>query len=94
MLPIASERCLCGIRERADLIDPVALTAEKLGYEGPLPFEAWKEAVHFQKMETPGLEELWRAESRVLEEARHLDLRALSDRRIASIKSIQSLYEE
>ena len=83
-----------GIRERADLIDPVALTAEKLGYEGPLPFESWKEAVHFQEMETPGLEELWRAESRVLEEARHLDLRALSDRRIASIKSIQSLYEE
>ena len=83
-----------GIRERADLIDPVALTAEKLGYEGPLSFEAWKEAVHFQELETHGLEELWRAESRVLEDARHLDLRALADRRIASIKSIQSLYEE
>lgn len=82
-----------GIRDRADLIDPVALTEEKLGWSGPLSFEAWKEAVHFQDLDIPGLEELWRAESRVWEEARHLDLRALSDRRIASIKSIQSLYE-
>ena len=83
-----------GIRERADLIDPVALTAEKLGYEGPLSFDAWKEDVHFQELDVPGLEELWRSECRVLEEARQLDLRALADRRIASIKSIQSLYEE
>lgn len=82
-----------GIRDRADLIDPVALTEEKLGWSGPLSFEVWKEAVHFQDLDIPGLEELWRAESRVWEEARHLDLRALSDRRIASIKSIQSLYE-
>ena len=62
--------------------------------EGALSFEAWKEAVHFQELDVPGLEELWRAESRVLEDARHLDLRALADRRIAAIKSIQSLYEE
>lgn len=82
-----------GIRERADVIDPVALTAEKLGWEGPLTFEQWKAATHFQELDVPGLEELWRKESRLLEEAVQLNLRALADRRIASIKSIQSLYE-
>ena len=83
-----------GIRDRADRIDPVALTGEKLGYDRPLSFGEWKEAVHFQELDVPGLEELWRKEYRLLEEAPHLDLKALSDRRIASIKSIQSLYEE
>ena len=83
-----------GIRDRADRIDPVALTAEKLGWSGPLSFEDWKAAVHYQELEAPGLEELWRAESRLQEEAAALDLRALAQRRIASIESIQSLYEE
>ena len=82
-----------GIRSRADRIDPVALTEEKLGYAGPLSFAAWKEAVHFQGLDVPGLEELWRTESRLLEDAHRLDLRALAEGRIASIKSIQALYE-
>ena len=81
-------------RERAERIDPVALTQEKLGYAGPLSFPAWKEATHFQELAFSGLEELWRAESRLLEEASGLDLKALAERRIASVKSIQSLYEK
>lgn len=82
-----------GIRDRAERIDPVALTAEKLGYAGPLTFEEWKAAVHYQELDVPGLEELWRKETRISEDAAALDLRALAERRIASIKSIQSLYE-
>ena len=82
-----------GIRDRADRIDPLALTQEKLGYAGPLPFEEWKEATHFQGLESPGLEDLWLAESRLQEEASALDLRSLAERRIASIKSVQLQYE-
>jgi len=81
------------LRGRADKIDALALTQEKLGYAGPLPFEAWKEATHFQELSSPGLEELWRAESHLLEDAPGLDLKALAARRIASVKSIQSHYE-
>lgn len=82
------------LRSLAERIDPLALTQEKLGYAGPLSFEAWKEATHFQELDFPGLEELWRAESHLLEDAPGLDLKALADRRIASIKSIQALYEK
>ena len=83
-----------GIRSRSDLIDPLALTREKLGYDGPLPFEEWKVATHFEELDDPRLEELWQLESRLLDEAPRLDIKALADRRIASVKSIQTLYEK
>jgi len=81
-----------GIRERADSIDPLALVKEKLGYDGPLGFEEWKEALGFGCLE--GLEELWKAESSLLERAPSISIRELSDRRIASVMSILKPYEQ
>ena len=83
-----------GVRDRASLIDPIELVAEKLGHGGPLSFEKWKEVTCFQELESPDLEGLWRKEMSLLEEAVHWDLKTIAERKIASVKSIQMLYEE
>ena len=83
-----------GLLARADWVDPVALAAEKLGHGASLSFEEWKEVTGFQALEYPDLEALWRKEEQVLAEAKTWDLSAIARQKIASIQSIQTLYEE
>lgn len=82
-----------GILRRSEIIDPVALTAEKLGYPTPLPFGEWKSATGFAELEQNGLRELWERETALLKSAGELSLRDLALRRIQSVKSIQTLYD-
>ena len=79
-----------GIRDRADRIDAHALIEEKLGYIGPLEFEDWLAVTHLKGL--PGLEDLWNAEQALF--GRPLDLKALADRRIASINHLKQQYEK
>ena len=79
-----------GIRERADLIDVRALLEEKLGYAGPVDFETWLDLTHLRGLE--GLEKLWADEQALLQ--RDVDLRALAERRIASIITLKQAYEK
>ena len=79
-----------GIRDRADRIDAHALIEEKLGYIGPLDFEDWLAVTHLKGLS--GLEDLWTAEQALF--GRPLDLKALADRRIASINHLKQQYEK
>lgn len=81
-----------GILQRCENIDPVALTAEKLGYPTPLPFDQWLDATGFDSIDHNGLRELWKRETALLDSAGSLSLRELATRRITSVKSIQQLY--
>jgi hypothetical protein len=83
-----------GLLGRAALIDPVELLGEKLGYPEPLGFDEWKEVTAFQALEYPDLEGLWRKETQLFTAARGWDLEEIARQKIASIKSIQTLYEE
>ncbi|MBR1576122.1 MAG: hypothetical protein IJ654_06720 [Bacteroidales bacterium] len=83
-----------GILARADRIDPAALVAEKLGHAGGLDYSQWLEATHLQEITFADLEGLWRKEMRLIEEACSWDLGDIARRKIASVKSIQSLYEK
>ena len=83
-----------GLLARAELVDPVALAAEKLGHGAGLSYDEWKEVTGFQPLEYPDLEGLWRKEEQVLAEAKAWDLAAIARQKIASVKSIQTLYEE
>ena len=80
-----------GIRDRASSIDPVALLKEKLGYDGPVPFEEWKSILHLEKLADSELAGIWSREQALFEG--NTDLAALSRRRIAGINSIKKLYE-
>ena len=79
-----------GIRERAGRIDVVALLEEKLGYVGPVEFEDWLDITHLRGLE--GLGDLWAAEQTLLQ--RRIDLKALAERRIASINHLKQQYEK
>ena len=81
-----------GILDRAQTIDCVALVGEKLGYPGPLDFETWKEVTHLKEVAYPGLEELWKGDTSLFEEAVKWDLKEIALEKIASIKTIQSYY--
>ena len=79
-----------GILARADRIDKRALVEEKLGYAGPVSFEDWLEITHLKGLKD--LEPLWADEQALLE--REFDLRALAERRIASINHLKQEYEK
>ena len=82
-----------GIRERAGSIDPKALTGEKLGYDEPLPFERWKQVTCLDGLEEKAIRPLWEKETALLKAAPELDLKALAERRIASVTTKQKQYE-
>ena len=82
-----------GILERVDSISPIALTAEKLGYEGPLDYAAWLEATCFTELPSDGLQELWKMEQDFCRNAAKLNLREIITTRIKEIKTISQSYE-
>ena len=82
-----------GMLERVDSISPVALTAEKLGYEGPLGYDAWLEATSFAELPGDGLRELWSMEQEFIRNAAKLNLREIISTRIKEIKTISQSYE-
>lgn len=79
-----------GILARADRIDPVALVAEKLGYEGTPAYEQWLKET---RLEGCGdLRALWQAERGLIDLSGKLSLREVALRRIASIEEKQKPY--
>ena len=82
-----------GIWGRAAQIDPVALVAEKLGYDHPLSYEEWLEVNHFQDLPETGLLDLWNEETALLENAAALSLEAIALQRINAINAILKQYE-
>ena len=79
-----------GIRERAERIDARALLEEKLGYAGPVAFDDWRAITHLEGL--AGLDTLWADEQALFE--RDIDLRAVAERRIASINHLKLQYEK
>lgn len=78
-----------GILSRADIIDPVALVGEKLGYPEPLPYPAWQAVTRVGD----GWEGLWEKEQAFLKNAASLDLKALARRRLTSMRELNKLYK-
>lgn len=82
-----------GIAERAELIDPQALVAEKLGFTLADDFDKWMHINHFQEMDPAPLREQYARERALLERAGSLDLKAVAGRRIQAIRTILTHYE-
>lgn len=76
------------ILERAERIDTQALVGEKLGYPAPLSYEDWQKVTRVPD----GWRGLWEREQALLSAAAGLDLRAVAERRLASIESLKKLY--
>ena len=92
-LPVHFEEVLeywDGIRDRASQIDVRALLEEKLGYAGPVDFESWLDITHLRGLEDLGA--LWADEQALLQ--RDINLRAVAERRIASINYLKQQYEK
>lgn len=77
-----------GILERARVIDAKALVGEKLGYPEPLSYEDWQKRTRVPD----GWRGLWEKEQAFLAAASSLDLKALAERRLASMDSLKKLY--
>ena len=88
-----------GMFERSDVISPVELTAEKLGYPHRLSFKDWLDATHFTLLAAYSPEEgqylhrLWQSEDALLASSADLSVADLSRRRIQSITNLKALYE-
>jgi hypothetical protein len=80
-----------GILDRTSVIDAGALVKEKLGYDGPVPFEKWLELLDFQYLPAEGLKEVWQREQLLFSERK--DLAVIARTRIESINSIKKQYE-
>ena len=80
-----------GIKDRADIIDAVALRDEKLGYKWPVSFDTWRQITHLQELPEEVTKPLWEKEQRVF--AAVPDLGSLAERRINSINLIKKQYE-
>ena len=78
-----------GILERADKIDAVAMTGEKLGYDTPLSYDEWARETHLAALGDYHL--LWEKEQELLRQG--VNLRELALRRIQAMKQIQKEYE-
>ena len=78
-----------GILSWADIIDPRALVAEKLGYIGPLSLEGWQEVTRVPD----GWDGLWVKEQAFLEGSIGLDLKDIAQRRLESMESLRKLYK-
>ena len=90
-----------GVRDRAGIIDARELLAEKLGYAGPIGFDAWLDVTHLRDLVAAGPErmaemterqELWLAEQALF--SRPLNLKELSERRIEAITKLKQVYEK
>ena len=77
-----------GILERADRIDPRALVGEKLGYPERLSYEDWQKVTRVPD----GWRGLWEKEQELLSGASGLDLKAVAERRLASMDSLKKIY--
>ena len=82
-----------GIWGRADRIDPVKLTGEKLGFEEPLSFQDWLTLNHFQDLKDERLARLWAEETEFLKNAAALSLETISTQRITAINNLLQQYE-
>ena len=82
-----------GVWGRASQIDPVALVAEKLGYDRTLSYEEWLEVNHFTELPETGLLDLWNEEMALLENAAALSLEAIAHQRINAINALLKQYE-
>ena len=80
-----------GFLERAANIDPVALTFEKLGYEGPLKYEEWLSATGLRDIQDESLPKLWEDEQTLIRKAPELSLIDLALRRINEIGSMPNI---
>jgi hypothetical protein len=82
-----------GVWGRAAQIDPVALVAEKLGFDRQLSYEEWLEVNHFKELPETGLLDLWNEEMALLDNAAALSLEAIAHQRINAINAILKQYE-
>lgn len=82
-----------GVWGRADIINPVRLVGEKLGFEYPLTYEQWLENTHFVGLKDESLKKLWADETRLLENAAALSIETIASQRINSINTILNKYE-
>ena len=82
-----------GVLERAELIDPVRLVGEKLGYYSPVGFDEWLEFNHFSSLEDDNLRGLHADEARALADAGSLNLKDIASGRITAINNLLKQYE-
>ena len=82
-----------GLLERADAVDPLALTREKLGYEGPIGYEEWLAVTGLATIPHEGLPQLWKDEQELLQRAPSISIKALAERRIKEISKVSKYYE-
>ena len=82
-----------GVWGRADRIDTVQLTGEKLGYDKPLSYAEWLKTTHFRGLMDETLKKLWADETELLENAAALSLENIATQRINAIHSILQQYE-
>ena len=82
-----------GLLERADLVDPLALTCEKLGYDGPIEYEEWLKVTGLESIPHDGLPQLWKDEQELIKRAPEISIRELAARRIMEISKVSKYYE-
>lgn len=82
-----------GMLERAGSIDTPALVSEKLGYEGPLDYEAWLTETGLENLPQEGLRELWEKEQELIRMAPGISLKEMAARRIKEITKVSKQYE-
>ena len=82
-----------GVWGRADRIDTVQLTGEKLGYDKPLSYAEWLKTTHFSGVMDETLKKLWADETELLENAAALSLENIATQRINALHSILQQYE-
>lgn len=82
-----------GILQRSDSIDMEALTEEKLGYKGPLDYEAWLAETGLAGLTDPSLPQLWEDEQELRRRASKASLKEIAERRIKAITITSQCYE-
>ena len=82
-----------GVWGRADRIDPLKLTGEKLGFDKPLSFQDWLALNHFQNLKDEKLARLWADETEFLKNAAALSLETIATQRINAINNLLQQYE-
>ncbi len=80
------------IRDRADIIDPKALLAEKLGHDLDISFEDWVKNCHYDKLDPEELEWLYALEKAYITNISGTGLREIAERRIAEFTAALKKY--
>ncbi|MBQ5951884.1 MAG: hypothetical protein IJL66_07050 [Lachnospiraceae bacterium] len=83
------------MRERADCIDFMALTEDKLGYALPISFEDWLEVNHYGDLPEAEMRILYDTEQRFLIRVREegLNVKKLADKRLAEFGAALAQYK-